>query len=70
MTPETMILDQVLSLADAAERLGVAASTLRHQANAGRLHGRVLGKTWITTVAEVERYRAESLGQPGRKATP
>lgn len=66
-TPHTAVLDTLLSLAEAAESLGVASSTLRNQANAGRLHGRVIGKTWITTIAEVERYRIESLGRPGRK---
>jgi hypothetical protein len=69
-SPETIVLDSLLSLADAAEVLGISPATLRHQAAAGRLHGRVMGKTWITTVAEVERYRAESLGRPGRKASP
>lgn len=56
----------ILTLAEAAARLGVAQSTLRNQVKAGRLQARKLGKTWITTGAEVERYRSESLGQPGR----
>lgn len=56
----------ILTLAEAAERLGVAASTLRNQVKAGRLRARLVGKTWVTTSSEVERYRAESLGRVGR----
>jgi hypothetical protein len=61
-----MTLDDIITLAGAAEDLGLAASTLRHQAQAGRLEARLLGKTWITTRQEVERYRREQLGQVGR----
>ena len=53
----------VLTLAEAADRLGISATTLRHQAQAGRLAARLVGKTWVTTAAEVERYRRESLGR-------
>ncbi len=56
----------LLTLADAALRLGVAASTLRHQAQAGRLRARLVGKTYVVTPGEVERYRREHLGKPGR----
>jgi predicted site-specific integrase-resolvase len=59
-------MDDMLTLAQAAEELGVAASTLRHQAKAGRLDARIMGKTWITTRREVERYRRENLGRRGR----
>lgn len=63
-----MDLDDLLSLADAAAELGISASTLRHQAQAGRIRARLFGRTWITTRQEVERYRRESLGSPGRPA--
>jgi excisionase family DNA binding protein len=56
----------VLTLAEAAARLGLAASTLRHQVQAGRLRARLIGKTYVVTPREVERYRAEHLGKPGR----
>jgi excisionase family DNA binding protein len=56
----------VLTLTGAAARLGVAASTLRHQVHAGRLRARLVGKTYVVTAREVERYRATSLGRPGR----
>jgi excisionase family DNA binding protein len=56
----------MLTLAEAAAVLGLAASTLRHQVQAGRLQARLIGKTYVVTAREVERYRAESLGKPGR----
>lgn len=56
----------MLTLSEAAARLGLSASTLRHQAQAGRLRARLVGTTYIVTEREVERYRAEHLGKPGR----
>ena len=53
----------MLTLAQAAARLGVAASTLRIQIHKGKLRGRLVGKTWTVSEREVERYRAESLGR-------
>ena len=55
-----------LTLAQAAVELGVSSSTLRHQAQAGRLRATLIGKTYVVTAAEIDRYRRESLGQPGR----
>jgi len=55
-----------LTLTEAADQLGLAASTLRHQVHAGRLRARLVGKTYVVTERELARYRAESLGQPGR----
>ena len=59
-------LDDLLTLADAAEELGLAPVTLRSAIARGRLRARQFGKTWITTRAEVDRYRRESLGRAGR----
>lgn len=58
----------ILTLAEAGELLDRSATTLRHQVAVGRLRARLVGKTWVTTRAEVERYRRDSLGQPGRPA--
>jgi hypothetical protein len=63
-----MTLDDIISLAQAADELNLGTSTLRHQAAGGRLEARLVGKTWITTRQEVERYRREHLGRPGRPA--
>ena len=61
-----MDLDDLLSLAEAAADLGIAPATLRHQAQVGHIRARNIGKTWITTRQEVDRYRAEHLGRVGR----
>ena len=55
-----------LTLTEAADELGLAATKLRHQVHAGRLRARLVGKTYIVTPGEVERYRREHLGKPGR----
>jgi excisionase family DNA binding protein len=60
-------MDDILTLAEAGELLGVSPGTLRNQVLAGKLAARKIGKTWVTTRLEVARYRAESLGQPGRR---
>ena len=54
---------EMLTLAEAGDRLGLSAHTLRHQVAYGRLKATKVGKTWVTTPAEVERYRRESLGK-------
>ena len=56
----------MLTLTEAAARLGLAASTLRHQVQAGRLRATLVGKTYVITEGELARYRAEHLGKPGR----
>ncbi len=56
----------MLTLTEAADQLGLAASTLRHQVQAGRLRARLVGKTYVVTAGDVERYRREHLGKPGR----
>ncbi len=56
----------MLTLTEAAAQLGLSASTLRHQVQSGRLRARMVGKTYVVTAREVERYRREHLGRPGR----
>ena len=58
----------ILTLTQAGDRLGLRASTLRAQIKNGRLRATLIGKTWTVTEREVERYRAESLGKPGRRS--
>jgi excisionase family DNA binding protein len=57
----------VKTLAEAAAVLGLSAATLRNQIRNGRLRGRLVGKTWTVSERELERYRVESLGRPGRR---
>lgn len=57
-----------LTLAQAAERLGLSPGTLRWQVRNGRLRATLVGRAYTVTEREVERYRAESLGRRGRHA--
>jgi excisionase family DNA binding protein len=50
----------MLTLVQAASRLGVAAATLRAQVHRGKLRAAKLGRDWLVEEAEVERYRRES----------
>lgn len=50
----------MLTLAEAAARLGLSPTTLRVQIHKGKLKGRLVGNTWTVTEREVERYRADS----------
>jgi hypothetical protein len=56
----------MLTLTETASQLDISAATLRHQVQGGRLAARLLGKTYVITDEELERYRATSLGKPGR----
>jgi excisionase family DNA binding protein len=55
-----------MTLNEAAAALGVAAATLRSQVRNGRLRATKRGRDWHVTPGEVERYRRESRGHPGR----
>jgi excisionase family DNA binding protein len=57
-----------MTLTEAAERLGVAPSTLRVQLWKGKLRGTKRGRDWWITPAEVDRYAAES-GRKVRRCT-
>ncbi|MHB8397814.1 MAG: helix-turn-helix domain-containing protein [Candidatus Limnocylindrales bacterium] len=59
-----------LTLPEAATILGLSPATLRSQIRYGRLRARKLGRDWIVTRSEIERYRTASLGHPGRRPTP
>lgn len=56
----------LLTLAEAAAELGLSKSTLLTQVGRGRLRAQKLGNQYVLERTEVERYRLESLGQPGR----
>jgi excisionase family DNA binding protein len=58
--------DQLLTLTQAAAALEISASTLRHQVHNGVLPATLIGKTWVVTRADVERYRRDHLGKVGR----
>ena len=50
----------MLTLTEAADELGLAASTLRHQVQAGRLRARLVGKTYVVSPREIERLPARA----------
>ena len=56
----------VMTLAQAAESLGLATVTLRVQIQREKLGATKVGSLWLVTADEVERYRRETLG----KGTP
>jgi hypothetical protein len=56
------------TLTEASLIIGLSHSTLRHQAQAGRLRAKLIGKTWVVTSAELERY-AREVKRPEREAT-
>jgi excisionase family DNA binding protein len=57
-----------MTTTEAAERLGITSATIRQRIAAGTLRAERRGRDWWITPREVERYRRESLGRPGRRA--
>lgn len=55
----------MLTLTEAAESLGVATSTLRHQIARGALEAIRLGGRYVVTVEAVEAYRETRQGKHG-----
>lgn len=48
-----------MTLAEAADRLGLSPSTLRHQIRNGRLRARKVSRDWYVAPDDLEKYRAE-----------
>lgn len=60
----------LLTVAQAAAELGVGPSAIRDAISRGAITPvRIDGRTNMLTRAEVERYRRQSLGRPGRRKT-
>lgn len=57
----------MLTLTEAGLRLGLEASSLRHQIRNGKLRARKMGPLWTVTEQEVERYAREHRGKVGPK---
>lgn len=53
---ETPDKDELITLAQAAERYGFSAVHLRQLAQRGRMGARKVGSIWLTTPANVEEY--------------
>jgi hypothetical protein len=57
-----------MTLNEMAERLGHKNSDgLRSQIRFGALHAEKVGRDWVVSEAEYERYVREHAGKPGRK---
>lgn len=53
-------MNTFLTVPEAADMLGLAASTLRHQIKRGKLQAHKIGRDWYVTVGEVERYARDT----------
>ncbi len=56
---------EVMTLAQAADRLGLSRKTLVAQAKKNVLHATLTGNVYLVTAEEVERYRREHRGKHG-----
>lgn len=54
----------LVTLARAAQALGISASTLRVQVHRGKLRAEKYGRDWLVEETEVERYRIDSRKSP------
>ena len=59
-----------MTVTEAAASLGIVPATIRAQIKGGAIKATRIGPIWTITPREVERYRAESLGRPGRVVYP
>jgi hypothetical protein len=63
-------MDAFVTLPQLAARLGLKSiASLRHQIARGRLQARKVGRDWLVTEAEAERYAREHLGKRGFAST-
>jgi len=56
---------EIMSLTQAAARLGLSRETLKVQARRGKLRATKIGNIWTVTAAEVQRYEVEHKGRFG-----
>jgi excisionase family DNA binding protein len=59
--------EEVLTISQAAARLGLSRKTLWLQINRGALRATQVGSVWLVTAVELDRYARENKGKPGRK---
>ena len=58
------INENLISVAEAAERLGVSEVRVRVLCREGRLDARRVGSVFVIDVASVERFKARPVGRP------
>jgi excisionase family DNA binding protein len=54
----------LLTVTEAAERLGLSRSTVLNQIRAGAIRSERIGRLWVISEDEVERYGREHRGRP------
>jgi hypothetical protein len=59
------VIEEVMTLKEAGERLARSSATLTNQIKLGVFHATKSGDIYLTTASEVERYRKENLGRTG-----
>lgn len=57
----------MLTVNDAAERLGLSPTTVRQQILAGKIAAKKIGPIWFVDAHSLRTYRRHSLGKPGPK---
>jgi excisionase family DNA binding protein len=57
--------EEVLTIAQAAERIGVSSNTLYSQIQREKIQARRFGRQWMLTAGEVRRYIEETRGKQG-----
>ena len=66
---EQIPVEDVVSVTEAAEMLGISRAGIVHAVQHGRLRGRKIGKTWVLLKRSVERYQvAKKRVEAGRLA--
>ena len=64
--PSHIGLDDLISLEEAADYSGLSASHIRLLVRSGEIHGKKIGRNWVTTRQAVDNYVARGQ-RPGPK---
>jgi excisionase family DNA binding protein len=60
----------MLTVTEAAQRLGLSRSTVLNQVRAGVIRAERMGPLWVISEAEVERYEREHRGRLFGRSAP
>ena len=63
---EDDVLSQVISAREAARLLGLSQAQVTHLLRHDTMQGKKVGREWVTTLREVDRYKASN-PKPGPK---
>lgn len=53
---DLLAADELISLTEAASKVGLSPDSLRRYALQGKLQARKIGRNWVTTMTAVEQY--------------